>query len=209
MQHGETEPAVGLLTAFLAHSPSDCVGHELLAQGYKALEDYRAERRHLQRALESLEGDESAERGRLMNNIGVACASVGALDEAERWYKRALDTAPHPISFRNLFDIYSGRDDRRTASRLVKRWLDVFPDDDDGALHLAIQLAETDDVDRGISELRRLTNSGVAVRAYGALGYVVADVRGEMGAAMEILEEGYERFPRDAAIANNLGYGAP
>ena len=211
MQHGDTESAVYLLTSFVDRNPGDRVGQELLAQGYKKQDEHRAVRRHLQRALEGLEGDDSAEsaieRARLMNNIGVACASFGALSEAERWYGKALETAPHPISFRNLFGIYSERQETQAARRVLNRWLEVFPDDDEGALRLAIQRTETDDAARGLSELRRLTKSvGVSARAYAALGYVLSDSLPEMDTAIEILEEGYEQFPRDTAIANNLAY---
>ena len=211
MQHGDTESAIYLLTSFVDRNPRDHVGQELLAQVYKALNDHRAVRRHLQRALESLEGDDSVEsrieRARVMNNIGVAYASFGALDEAERSYRKALDTAPHPISFRNLFGIYSERQESQAARRVLNQWLEMFPDDDEGALVLAVQLTETDDVSRGLSELRRLTKSlGVSARAYAALGYILSDSLRKMDVAIEILEEGYEQCPQNTAIANNLAY---
>ena len=211
VQHGDTESAVSLLASFVDRNPSDRVGQELLAQAYKALDKHQAVRRHLQRALESLEGDGSVEstieRARLMNNIGVACASLGTLDQAARWYMKALDTAPHSISFRNLFGIYFEQQESQAARQVLDRWLEIFPDDDEGALRLAIQLAETDDVARGISELRRLTKSvSVSVQAYAALGYVLTDFCHEMDAAIEVLEEGYEQYPQNTAIANNLAY---
>ena len=168
-------------------------------------------KRHLQRALESLEGEGSdgstIERARFMNNIGVACASLGNLNEAERWYTKALETAPHRISFRNLFGIYSERQESHAARRVLDQWLEIFPDDDEGALRLAIQLAKKNDVARGISELRRLTQSdSVSVQAYAALGYVLTDFSRKMDEAIEALEEGCEQHPQNTAIVNNLAY---
>jgi len=60
-----------------------------------------------------------------MNNIGVV-RIYGTLDEAERWYKKALDTSPHPIPFRNLFGVYSERQDAAAAKRVLSRWLEMF-----------------------------------------------------------------------------------
>ena len=211
MQHGDAQAAVDVLRAFVDRNPRDLISQELLAQGYKGLDEPRAVRRHLQRALESCEGDNSIEsneeRARLMNNIGVACASVGSVGDAERWYKKAVDAAPHPIAFRNLFGVYSERQDGAGERRVLNQWLEMFPDDDEAALRLAIQLTEKGEVDRGLKELRRLTESvSVSVRAYAALGYALSDFVRDMKAASAVLEEGYERFPRDAAIANNLAY---
>ena len=211
MQHGNAQAAVHLLGSFVDRNPSDLISQELLAQGYKALDDHRAVRRHLQRALESLEGDDSVEskedRARLMNNIGVACASLGVLGEAERWYRKAVDAAPHPIAFRNLFGVYAERQEGEAERRVLNQWLEMFPDDDEATLRLAIQSAETGEVARGVKELHRLTESvSVSVRAYAALGYALSDLLGEMHAAIEVLEKGYERFPQDATIANNLAY---
>ena len=211
IQHGDTESAVHLLTAFVDRNPRDSVGQELLAQGYKALDKHRSVKRHLQMALESLDGDDSVEstieRARLMNNIGVACASFGALGDAERWYETALDTAPHPISYRNLFGIYSEQQKGSAARRVLNRWLQSFPDDDEAALQLAVRHTETDDVAQGLDELKRLTKSAdVSARAYSALGYVLSDSLGKMDSAIDILKDGYERFPQDAAVANNLAY---
>ena len=211
MQQGNAQAAVYLLRSFVDRNSSDLIGQELLAQGYKALDEHRAVRRHLLRALEILAGDDSVEskdeRARLMNNIGVACASLGDLGEAERWYRKAVDAVPHPVAFRNLFGVYAERQESEAEKRVLKQWLEMFPDDGEAALRLAIHLTENGEVDRGVKELRRLTKSvSVSVRAYAALGYALSDFLCEMHAAVEILEEGYERFPQDAAIANNLAY---
>ena len=211
MQRGDVQAGVDLLSSFIDKNPNDLAGQELLAHGYRTLNDHRSVRRHLQRALENLEGDDSAEsnevRARLMNNIGAACASAGVLGEAERWYRKAVDAAPHPITFRNLSGIYAERQEGESERRILKQWLEMFPDDEEAALRVAIQLTENGEVARGIRELRRLTGSvSVAVRAYAALGYALADFQGELHVAIEILEDGYERFRGDAGIANNLAY---
>ena len=211
IQRGDGQAAVDALSVFVDRNPRDLVGQELLAQGYRTVGDHRAAKRQLQKALENLEMDDSPEcsevRARLMNNIGAACASASAFGEAERWYARALEAAPHSITFRNLFGIYAERQQPEAERRILKQWLEVFPDDEEAALRVAIQLTESGEVASGIGALRRLTESHtVAERACAALGYALADFQGEMRAAMEVLEEGYERFQGDAGIANNLAY---
>lgn len=211
MQKGDTESAVHLLAAFVERNPHDRLAQELLAQGYKKQEQHRSVKRHLQRALESFEKDDSPEakieRARLMNNIGVACASFGTLDEAERWYKQALETSAHPISFRNLFGVYSERQNKAAAKLLLSRWLETFPDDDYATLQSAVQQAEGDNLARGLNELRRLTQSPtVSARAYSVLGYFLSDHVRDLDAAIAVLQEGYDKFPGDPGIANNLAY---
>lgn len=211
MRRGETDAGVHLLESFIERNPGDLVGQELLARGYGTLGDYRAAKRHLQRALEALEEEVSdevtGEKARLMNNIGVVCASDGALEEAERWYRRAVDAAPHPIAFRNLYRICADRRGGEAGNRVLNQWLEVFPEDEEAVLRLAVRRAETGEVARSIGDLRKLArSSGVSERAYAALGVVLSDSAREMNAAIEVLEEGYERFPGNAAIANNLAY---
>ena len=210
MRHGDSEGALQVLSDFIARNPSDRVGQELLAQAYKKQAHRREAVRHLQRALETLEGDQSAEarseRARLMNNIGATWASFGLFDEAVKWYKRALETLPHPVAFRNLFGVYSEVQNADEAKRVLDRWLASFPENEEAKLQLAVQQCESGDP-RGLEVLSDLTGSTeVGPRACAVQGCVLSEHLNNSNEAIAVLEEGDRRFPGDTAIANNLAY---
>jgi len=211
LQRGDTDSAVNLLAEFAARFPSDRVAQELLADAYRKQEQFRSAKKHLLNALGALDGDSSPEagieRGRLMNNVGAASASLGDLAEAERWYLRALGNSPHPVIYRNLFGVYSLLQQKASAARLLAAWRTDFPNDDVAALHWAAEQFDTSNQAQSISELRRLTQSvTVSARAYSTLGTLLADHLRDMEAATSVLEEGFGRFPDSSLIANNLAY---
>lgn len=211
MRHGDTESAVEMLLDHVSRHGNDRVAQELLAQAYRKQEQYRAVKRHLLRALNSLEGDHSpeaaAERARLMNNIGAACASFSEFEEAEQWFVRSLAVAPDPIAFQNLYGVHQEHGDLVSGRSVLNRWLHSFPDDRDAQLLSAINRTETGDRERGMRELRALVESGVAApRVYAALGWLLSDHERDLDAALAILMAGFERFPTETAIVNNLAY---
>ncbi len=210
MRSGDNEEAVQVLGDFISRNPGDRLGRELLAQAYKKQEQRREAVRHLLRALESLEGDQSPEgteeRARLMNNIGAAWASFGSFDEAVKWYKRALETSPHPVPFRNLFGVYAELQNTVEAKRLLDRWLASFPEDEEARLRMAVRDCESGDR-RGLEVLSSLTESKeVGARAYAVRGCLLSEHFRSSAEAISVLEEGSRRFPEDTAIANNLAY---
>jgi Flp pilus assembly protein TadD len=142
-----------------------------------------------------------------MNNIGAACASFDDLREAEQWFTKSAATAPHPISFQNLFGAYRERGDLNACRRLVNRWLEALPNDPTAEMLSATTHAEMGNPERGVRELRQLIESNRATaRAYSVLGWLLSDRLRDLDGALEVLSIGVDRFPDDPAIINNLAY---
>ena len=211
MKQGDTESAIQLLSDYLSRHRDDQVVQELLAQAYRTQRDFTQVKRHLLRALSSLEGDHSpdavTERARLMNNLGVACLSLSDLSVAQQWFRRSLDLVPHPIAFRNLHEVCIKLHDSKSVRQVLNQWVGNFPQDDEVNVLLAIKHAEDGDRPRGIRELRELINRGVVTpRSLGGLGALLSDDEGRLDEALEVLREAHDRFPDETGIVNNLAY---
>ena len=211
IRRGDLDSAADVLSGHLSQHGVDQVAQELLAHVYRKQAHYPAVKRHLLKALNSLEGDPSSkgisERARLMNNVGAACVSIGDLEEAADWFARSLAAAPGPIAFENLHDLNYERGDLGACRQMLLRWLEIFPEDRTAALLTAINHAEAGDRESGIEELTQLIQSGSTdPRAYAALGYLLTDHQRDLETAVQVLSTGFENFPTDVGIENNLAY---
>jgi tetratricopeptide (TPR) repeat protein len=203
------DDAIAVLSKWTASVPSDREAHELIAQAHRSVANHRAARRHLQAALQAVpEGDESAnDRARLLNNIGVCTATIGEFEEASQWYARSLRASPTPIAFRNLSRAYHQLGKLDQALRVVSAALTFTPDDVDTKILGSVIAAELGRVDEATAALNDLIITGGArADVYASLGWILSDEKRDYSAAMVVLQDGYERYPQDAVIANNLAY---
>ena len=79
-----------------------------------------------------------------MNNLGILCALDGAMPEAERWMRQALQIRETPASWGNLGWILHARGRRGAARKAYTRCLDMAPGDSHGNLYMAASLADED-----------------------------------------------------------------
>jgi tetratricopeptide (TPR) repeat protein len=208
---GQRQAAVNILADYLSRRPNDAIAHELLAKTYASLDEFRAVRRHLLRAIETLSGANSdaevAERARLMNDVGVACVLGHELKEAEQWFRRSLNAFPLPLTFQNLYGLCIQRNDFTAAHKAVLHWRDVFPSDNESKVWLAASYSHLGNVDRAVFELRELLEANPKIpRAYAVLGSLLSDHLHDFESAIEVLNQGQKEFPNDTGIANNLAY---
>ena len=211
IRHGDNASASRVLAKHLANHGNDRVAQELLARADRQREAFRDERRHLLAALDSLEREASAgaagERARLMNNIGVACFALNDLMEAESWFGKAIEEAPRPTAFRNLYTTYVSGGQTTGARAVLRQWLGSFPEDEEARVIAALGHAEAGDRGRAIRELRELMDGGIhTARAYGGLGALLSEDPDSLDEALQIARAGCERFPALPEMSNNLAY---
>jgi tetratricopeptide (TPR) repeat protein len=209
LRREETDEAIGVLTDWLATTPGDREVQELLAHSYRIVGNYRAARRHLQGALQSMSPDEqhASDRARVLNNIGVCAARLGDHEEAADWYSRSIQAAPTSVAFVNLAKAYRELGNLDLARKVLGTPLAQNPNDPEAQLLRSVISGELGYADEAIETLQRLIMNGNAVaEAYTALGWILSDEKRDYREALRVLLEGEERFPSDSSIANNLAY---
>jgi tetratricopeptide (TPR) repeat protein len=209
LRRDAADDAIGILSDWVAIAPYDREVQELLAHSYRVTNNYRAARRHLQVALQLMPDDEenAASRARVLNNIGVCTGYSGDHVEAADWYSRSIRAMPTMTAFRNLARAYRAVGKLESALAVLATALTQNPDDSDARLLSSVTSAEVGHADEAIEMLKKLIDDGNAVaQAYACLGWVLSDEKRDYDAALDILFRGYELFPFDTVIANNLAY---
>lgn len=86
LQNGQVEYAKERLERALKIDPRDSQANNMMALLQWRLKDYEAADRHFRRAL-----DAEKENAEAQNNYGVFLCERGRIDEAESWFKRAIE----------------------------------------------------------------------------------------------------------------------
>ncbi len=210
LRQDETEDAIGVLAERVSAWPQDREVQELLAHSYRETNDYRAAKRHLQVALQSIPEDEdyAISRARVLNNIGFCSGHLRQQEEAAEWYSRSIKAWPTMEAFRNLARVYRELGRLESALGVIANALAQNPDDAVAKLLGGVTAAQLGYLDEAISTLKGLTSGRgeVAQDAYASLGRILADEKRDYSAALEVSLRGHQRFPEDAVIVNNVAY---
>lgn len=209
---GHLPEAMSLLKSHLYRVPKDVTARDMLSWTYFVQKCYREAGEQLHAALEWIDDsreDTAAEKGRLLNNLALCYWGQRKRPDAARKFAEAIaiDPGSKPIAYQNygrlLFE--TGRLD--DARGVLEECKDRFPDDATTVLLLATVLSEMREYDRAISILVGSIRLGnVSPDIYGCLGGLLVDERPDLGAALQVLVEGNERYPNDPGIVNNLAY---
>jgi tetratricopeptide (TPR) repeat protein len=211
-QQGQHEHAVPLLESLISKYSDDSKAREMLAQSFLTSEKYKPAKAQFQLAIESMkkEHSEKSIRGSgIANNIGVCCAFLDDVSEAERWYKYSIELGEDQIAFpfNNLARVYTRKGLRGKALELAERSIKLFPTDEDTRFVHAACLVENGRVEEAILELQREINEGHPTsRFFASLGVLLADQKRDTVKAKEILSKGHQLYPTDPAVGNNLAY---
>ncbi len=211
-QQGEHEHAVPLLESLISKYPDDSKAREMLAQSFLTSEKYKPARAQFQLAIESMKkehSEKSIHGACIANNIGVCCAFLDDLSEAERWYKYSLELGEDKLAFpfSNLARVYMRKGLRGEALELAERSIKLFPKDEDTRFVHATCLVENGRVEEAIEALQRTIGEGHPTsRFFATLGVLLADQKRDTAKAKEILLKGHQLYPADPVIGNNLAY---
>ena len=208
----QAENATQLLTSYLEKRPDDTRARENLALAYRDLKRYSASRAQLLQVLANVssgKGDTSHKQTRLMSNIAASYAREGNLEESERWIHKAIELSPgyHPFPYLNLARIYMKGNHLQKAERTLIECKQSFPEQEEASYLLAVCLEREGRHEAAIEELRLLIGRGKAqAEAYSLLGSILIEPMRDWKGALTALKQGYELFPEDTAMINNLAY---
>jgi Flp pilus assembly protein TadD len=207
-----TDEAIGLLVDHLERMPRDHEARELLARAYVGRKKYRsaiAQLVHVFTEAEAHQNEAAVLKARVANNIGVCFLRDGSRAQARRWFVKALDTGPEggPLPYQNLARVYILNREYTEALELLEQCRKSFPDDQTTVRLIAGCLTRCGLYDQAVREVRPFIESGKATEElYADMGRILADGKGDYQSALEILQQGYAKFSKKPAIANNLAY---
>jgi len=209
----EPGSAVQLLTGYTRKEGSeDRAAREMLAQAYEDLGRIGDARTELLDLLESLKGQGAAssrERSLLMNNIGALYASEKANEKASEWIARAIKLCPDadPVLYTNLAKTYLWTDKPEEAWQVLIWGRKYFAPSRESRTLLAVSLHRQGRNEEAVEELADVARTGDAdAEVYADLGWILVDGKRDVESAIEVLEEGYQRFRHHPKLVNNLAY---
>jgi tetratricopeptide (TPR) repeat protein len=205
----KADQAIDLLQGYLDTHPDDLGVRDQLGFAYLQAQRYSAARSQLIQILEM--GQEKlspTEIGRHRTNIAVTYMHERAFKKAEGELKIAIEVSPKAshIPYDNLARVYSFTDRMPAAINVLLAAVHNFPNSREIRSLLSIFYADQEYFWEAIRELEYLKAKGMlADENYSSLGgdYLEVD---EVQKALEVLMEGYSKFPKSMAIINNLAY---
>jgi tetratricopeptide (TPR) repeat protein len=188
--------------------PDDAKMREILARVLEERKEYRQAKQQLIDAEGSVDANRPDQLSRIRNNIGV-CTSL--LDQkAGQWFDRSIQTDPvqSPIPYLNAARSDIELTNWDAAIRALQVCRLQFPNAGPqiGSL-LGLCLWNQHKFLEAVEELRLTVQDGKGTAfGYSLLGLILTDHLYDYMHAIEVLEEGYKRYPGDACIGNNLAY---
>lgn len=209
LEFKKTDQAITLLQGYLETHPADLGVRDQLAFAYLQAQRYSAARSQLLQVLEmGQENLSPTEIGRHRTNIAVTHMYERAFKKAEGELKIAIEVSPKAshIPYDNLARVYAFTDRMHSAIRVLLTGVQHFPDNREIRSLLSIFYADQEYFWEAIRELEYLREKGtLSDENYACLGDDYLEVE-ENQKALEVLMEGYSKFPKSMAVINNLAY---
>jgi tetratricopeptide (TPR) repeat protein len=209
LEFKKADQAINILQGYLDTHPDDLGVRDQLGFAYLQAQRYSAARFQLLHILEM--GQEKlspTEIGRHRTNIAVTYMHERAFKKAEGELKSAIEVSPNAshIPYDNLARVYAFTDRMQTAISVLLAAVQHFPNNREIRSLLSIFYADQEYFWEAIRELEYLKAKGMlSDENYACLGDDYLEV-GEAQKALEVLMEGYSKFPKSMAIINNLAY---
>ena len=206
---GKSDRAITILQDFLERHPDDLQGRNQLAAAYMQAERYGMVRAQISKILEGGSEKLSPEEiSRHHTNIAVSFMYEKSFDRAATELEMAIKAAPSAssIPYDNLARVYAHTNKKPLAIRLLEKATTLFPSSRDTYLLLSILYAEQERFLEAISLVEKLRQLGpLSDENYASLGYYYGELN-LAEKAMDVLMEGYEKFPKSMSVINNLAY---
>lgn len=189
--------------------PEALEARDQLAAAYMHAQRYSMARAQIARLLE-LGGDTVSQNeiARHHTNIGFSFLHEKSFDKAVIELKLAINAAPSasPIPYDNLARVYALTNKTPLAVELLERTVQLFPSNRDTRLLLSVLYADLEKHFEAILQVEALRKLGpLSDDNYASLGSYYGEV-GLDARAIDVLMEGYEKFPKSISIINNLAY---
>lgn len=189
-----------------------CEVREYRAWCYVKLDRYREARKELMQELADASSCgimDTETHGRLTNNLGMCYVLLRDVAKARKLFEKSIEVAPQLTSapYVNLGRLLHKEGDSGGAREILRTCIELFPRETDAGILFAAVCETLGRVDDGIVQLRALIAEPDAPPAvYSYLGALLADGKGDFDQAIEVLTAGYERWPTDPILINNLAY---
>jgi predicted CXXCH cytochrome family protein len=143
----------------------------------------------------------NADRPEANLNLGVLYADLGRLEEAEQWYRRAIDRqASFVPAYVNLADLYRRQGRDADGETVLRTGLKTAPDA--AGLHhaLGLTLVRRRQLPAALESLERAATLDPDDARYGYVFGVALASTGRAGDALAVLERVHRRHPTDRAV---------
>lgn len=204
------DEVIELIVDYLERAPGDHGARQLLASAYGERGQYRSAIAQLTHVFAEMDRSESQDvqlKSRLANNIGAFFLNDGDKTQARQWLLKSLDFADGPLPYQNLARVYIQTREFKEALITLEKCRKLFPDNQTTALLVSNTLTRCGLYDDAITQLQPFIASGKAEPSlYADLGRILSDGKGDYCAALDVLQQGYEKSKRDFGVVNNLAY---
>jgi tetratricopeptide (TPR) repeat protein len=210
LEFKKTDQAIDILRGYLDTHPDDFGVRDQLGFAFLQAQRYSAARSQLIQILETAEEKLTpTEIARHRTNIAVTYMHERAFKKAEGELKSAIEVSPEMshIPYDNLARVYALTERMQDAIGVLLAAVHYFPNNREIRSLLSIVYAQHEHYWDAIRQLEYLKAKGTLTdENYACLGddYLEVD---EVQRALEVLMEGYSRFPKSMVIINNLAYG--
>jgi tetratricopeptide (TPR) repeat protein len=205
----KTESAIEILNEYLASHSEDLEARELLANVLMQADRNTAARSQLRMIIETCGKDlPPIDLSRLHANVAVSFLRERSLMHAETELKIAISLSPHAshIPYANLARVYALTNRAKIGIVVLESVLERFDSNPEIRVLLAALYGEEEKYDEAISNLEVNRQRDLLTdEHYAMLGHFYGEAQ-SCDVAIQILMEGYARFPKSAKIINNLAY---
>ena len=203
------DQASEMLETYLGLHPNDLVARDLLARSFMESKRYAAAKFQIKQIIQ-LAGTEitNDELSRHYCNLALAFMKENDFKAAEVQLKHAIEIAPKAssVAYENLARVYGLSKRVPLAITVLEGALGLFPSILGVRLLLAALYSEDEEYRKAINHLEIVRSQGkLPANDYASLGSNYGDLE-EFTAALNVLTEGYEKYPKSIMIINNLAY---
>ena len=205
----KAQSAIEILEEYIGSHPQDIEARELLANVFMQSERYAAARSQLRQVLEAPAGAlPPVDLARYHANIAVSFLRERSFKNAETELKLAISIAPREshIPYTNLARVYALTNRIPLGIALLEGVLDHYASNPDIRTLLSVLYAEQEEYTKAIWHLEAgRRNDLLTDENYAMLGHFYAEALSR-DTAIQVLMEGYAKFPKSRHIINNLAY---
>lgn len=151
--------------------------------------------------------DLSPEDANTLNDLGVICRALGRYQDAEQYYRQAIDRNPNlAVAHANLGNVLELQDQTEAAQESLRTALKLKPDDYDAAYNLAAVLSKLERPDAATPLLESVTEAAPERwDAWTNLGVARLDC-GDLASAESALRQALEVNPDNPEAHYNLAW---
>ncbi|WP_237065262.1 tetratricopeptide repeat protein [Microbulbifer guangxiensis] len=147
----------------------------------------------------------NSDRPESLSNLAAVHVHRGNLQQAERFYRRALSIAPYfTPAYVNLAELYRSTNREKDAEKLLQSALERVNEKAPVLYSLGLSLVRQQRNDEALEYLRRAAESENTTAHFIYVYAIGQHSAGEVNAALATLERGLQQYPHDPQILSAL-----